>query len=268
MDTSETGETASLFPVSVGEKLRAARLSQGLELAHIAQTTRIPQRHLETVEASNYGSLPSQTYAIGFAKAYARAVGLDEVAIARDLRAEIGGRPERSAPREVYSAEEPRREPPGWIAWAGAAVAVAALAFVILWYGTNLFRGGEAAPAVAADDAGEIAVPEPTPPADAPVAPAGAQVTLTATEEVWVRIYDGAGKTLMEKTMAAGERYDVPADAANPMINVGRPEAIAVTVNGSAVPPLGRAGTAIKDVGVSAEALRTRTPAATGASTG
>jgi cytoskeletal protein RodZ len=71
---------ATLFPATVGEKLRAAREAQGLGLAEIAAATRIPQRHLEAIEKSQYASLPSITYALGFAKAYARAVGIDEVA--------------------------------------------------------------------------------------------------------------------------------------------------------------------------------------------
>lgn len=65
--------------------------------------------------------------------------------------------------------------------------------------------------------------------------------------------------------MAAGERYDVPPGADGPMINLGRPEAIRVTINGSLVAPLGPAGRAIKDVPVSATALRAR---GEGASTG
>lgn len=271
MNDRETDETASLFPVSVGEKLRAARLSQGLELAQVAQTTRIPQRHLETIEESNFGALPSHTYAMGFTKAYARAVGLDEVAIARDLRAEIGKRPERAPVRETFAIEDSGREPPSWIAWVGTAVAVIALVFAILWYGTNLFRGQDVADAPVASDPALVAPaeqPAQTAPAAAPTPAGAAQVTLTATQEVWVRVYDGAGQTLLQKTMAAGERYDVPANANNPMINIGRPEAVAVTINGSSVPPLGEAGRAVKDVGISAEALRARAAPAPGGSAG
>ncbi|WP_409456254.1 helix-turn-helix domain-containing protein [Sphingomonas sp. J315] len=55
----EPGDTPNLFPVKVGEKLRDARLAAGLELADIAGRTRVPQRHLAAIEASDYSGLPS-----------------------------------------------------------------------------------------------------------------------------------------------------------------------------------------------------------------
>jgi hypothetical protein len=51
------------------------------------------------------------------------------------------------------------------------------------------------------------------------------------------------------------------------MINVGRPDKLQVTVNGSAVPPLGSGRVAIKDVGISAAALAARATTTAPAST-
>jgi cytoskeletal protein RodZ len=79
----EPPEDATLFPRTVGEKLRDARVALGLDLADVAARTRIPQRHLAAIEQSQYSGLPSITYAMGFAKGYARAVELDEAQIAR-----------------------------------------------------------------------------------------------------------------------------------------------------------------------------------------
>lgn len=257
----EPGDTPNLFPVKVGEKLRDARVAQGLELSDVAARTRVPLRHLAAIEASDYSGLPSTTYAIGFVKAYARAVGADEVALARELRAETAS---TFAAREVYESydpEDPVREPPSALAWGGAIVAILLLAAVGLWYGTDLFRGGMTPAPEPSPTA--LATPEAAPTAAAtPVT--GGQVTLIATQPVWLRIYDATGTRLYEKEMAAGERYDVPADANGPMINLGRPEAVQVTIDGVTVEPLGRAGVAIKDVPISADALRARgQPAAT-----
>lgn len=251
----EPGDTPNLFPVKVGEKLRDARVAQGLELSDVASRTRIPLRHLAAIEASDYSGLPSPTYAIGFVKSYARAIGADEVALARELRAETAS---TFAAREVYERydpEEPVREPPSGLAWAGAIVALLLLGAVGLWYGTDLFRGGMSAAPEPTPTA--IATPDAAPSAE-PTAVTGGQVTLIATQPVWLRIYDAAGTRLYEKEMAAGERYDVPADANNPMINLGRPEAVQVTIDGAEVAALGRPGIAIKDVPISADALRTR----------
>lgn len=245
-----------------GERLRAARVAQGLEVADVAARTRIPQRHLAAIEAGQYSSLPSVTYAIGFARAYARAVGTDEVEIAAAVRADLSGNWDRPGPTiPAYEVDDPARTPSRGLVWGGVLVAVLVLVGIGLWYGTNLFRGG-AAPTSLALPGGEVAVPIPQTVAPAPPAADG-QVAITATDEVWVRIYDAADTTLLMKTMAPGERFDVPADANGPMINVGRPDKLSITVNGSAVPPLGDGRVAIKDVPVGAQALLARARPAT-----
>ena len=78
---------------SVGERLRVAREEKGFSLEDIAAETRIPHRHLESLEAGHWERLPAPTYTIGFAKSYASAVGLDRAQIGEQLRGEMGGRP-------------------------------------------------------------------------------------------------------------------------------------------------------------------------------
>lgn len=252
----DNAENPTLFPATVGEKLRAAREAQKLELSDIASRTRIPLRHLEAIEQSNFASLPSVTYAMGFAKSYARAVGADEVAIARELRAELGDRPERPAPPPAYDFDERSRVPSRGIALAGAIVAVLVLIGVGLWYGTSLFRGG----APAFDDAPvveNVTVETGNATSLAPVPVAGGQVTLVALDTVWLRVTDASGKRLFEKEMATGERYDVPPDADRPRVRTGRPDRIQVLLNGSNVPPLGT-GEETVEAEVSAAALQAR----------
>jgi len=253
MDEDQAPDQASLFPKSTGDKLREAREALGLTVADIANRTRVPTRHLEAIESGDYTSIPSPTYAIGFAKSYARAVGLDERAIA----AEVRNNPQLPlAPVTDYEAYQPRdakRLPSPGLALVAGAIGVLVVIAVAVWYGTSLFRGSEEPVAAAPENTVAAATPEPTP---TPVS--GGQVTLTATGSVWLKIYDATGKTLLEKTMQPGDRYDVPADADNPMINIGRPDQIQVTVNGSAVPPLGTGKVAIKDVPISAAALQAR----------
>jgi cytoskeleton protein RodZ len=260
----EPADNPTLFPATVGEKLRAAREAQKLELSEIASRTRIPQRHLEAIENGNYSGLPSTTYAMGFAKSYARAVGIDEVAIGRELRGELGDRPERPAAPLPYDFNERSRVPSSGIAWAGAIVAILVLIGVGLWYGTDLFRGSapsESAVPIenATIDAGNVAIPVPAP-------ASGGQVSLIALDTVWVRIVDASGKRLFEKELAAGERYDVPADADRPRLRTGRPDRLQVLLNGSTVAPLGT-GVETVEAEISAAALQARgqspAPAAT-----
>lgn len=269
------GDNATFQPQGPGSRLRAAREAAGLGIGDIAGRTRIPQRHLESIESGAYAALPSTTYAVGFARAYARAVGLDDAEIANAVRRELATTaPERHVTIPVYEIEDPSRAPPRAVVWGGVLVALLLIVAVGLWYGTDLFRGGSEQAQTAAPASEEAAVPVPQPVAQ-PTPATGGQVSITATDEVWVRIYDAANTTLLLKTMAKGERFDVPASANDPMINVGRPDQLQVTVNGSVVPPLGDGRVAIKDVKISAAALLARgqaggaptpTPAATTAS--
>ncbi|TPG56630.1 helix-turn-helix domain-containing protein [Sphingomonas glacialis] len=245
-----------LFPKTAGDTLREAREAQGLSLAEVAARTRIPVRQLEAIETGNYAALPSITYSVGFAKAYARAVGVDEVAIAREVR---GASDQPSAKRtnyEAYEIDEPSRVPPRGLAITALLIAVVVVIGAVLFYGTTLFRGdGEPVSTPATESANTIAAAPVAAPS--PSVPSGA-VVLTATDEVWLRIYDKANTTLHLGTMKAGESYTVPADAVGPMINVGRPDKLQVTVGGTAVAPLGDGKRAIKDVPLDAAALTAR----------
>lgn len=254
MPNADPSEEASLFPKTAGERLREARESQGLSLAEVAARTRVPLRHLEAIEQSNYASLPSHTYSVGFAKAYARAIGMDEVAIARDVRGQADA-VQRPPEYQPYELQDLKRQPPKGLAMGVTIVAVLVLIAAGLYFGTTLFRGdGET---TVAAPAAEI-MPEPVAPEPVPTPVADGQVTLTATDVVWLRIYDADGKSLYEAEMKPGDRFDVPADANRPMINVGRPDKLQVSVNGSNVPPLGDGARAIKDVEISAQALLAR----------
>ena len=254
MTDPDPGEEATLFPKTAGERLREAREAQGLSLAEIGARTRIPVRQLEAIEASNFSALPSITYSVGFAKAYARAVGADEVAIARDIRGQ-NDMTTRHVEYESFEQTDSSRAPTSGIVIACVIGAVLLLIGVGLWYGTPWFRGDGSAPVAAPTEAAPV--PQAAPVA-APTPIAAGHVTITAADEVWMRIYDATGKTLYENTLKAGDRYDVPADANNPMINVGRPDKLQVMVDGTAIPPLGDGARPIKDIPISAAALAAR----------
>ena len=84
-------ETESAEVVSAGQRLREASEAMGLSLEEIAAQTRIPTRHLASLEAGDWDKLPAATYSIGFAKNFASVVGLDRNEIGDQLRTEMGG---------------------------------------------------------------------------------------------------------------------------------------------------------------------------------
>lgn len=259
MDEVNPGhDAAPAAPARAGDVLRAAREAQGLSLADVGARTRIPNRHLAAIEASDYQSLPSATYAMGFAKAYARAVGADEVAIAHSVRAEVDRIGRRQSDYVPHDIADPARVPPRGLAILGVGVALAILVLVALWFGTELFHNRTAT----TPEAPEIAAPTPaaaprTVTQPVPAVTSG-QVTLVANDEVWLRVYDANNETLFLRTMKAGERFDVPTTAREPKINVGRPDKLTIMLNGKATPPLGDGSRPIKDVRVDAAAVGAR----------
>ena len=243
-------------PNGAGASLRAAREAQGLSLDDISARTRVPVRHLEAVEAGDFKSLPSPTYAVGFARAYARAVGMSDSAVAGEVRAEVNRIGPRKPEYTPYEMADPARVPTRGLAIVAAGIALALLVLGGLWFASTRFQTGSDAGTTPAN-AVVAAVPAVSTPA-APTVPAGGQVSLAATDDVWLRVYDADDKTLFIGTMKAGDRFDLPAGARDPRLNVGRPDKLQVTLNGSAVPPLGDGSRPIRGVRVSGEAIGAR----------
>ena len=264
----EIMENAEFAFQNVGEKLKAERERRALTLDDIALRTRIPMRHLEAIEKSEYQKLPGSTYAFGFTRTYARAMEMDDAKIGADLRLEltqsgIGG---YQATTPNYEPTDASSVPSRILAWTAAAVGVAIIGAFLIWRG--YFMNGDlpsaGAPTEVVADAEQTAAPTST--AAAPVNADG-EVTLTAKDVVWIKIYDESRKRLFESEMKAGDKYVVPKDAINPMIVTGRPQMLTVSIDGKEVAPLGTAERTIADVGVSAAKLAARTAPQQGAGT-
>jgi cytoskeletal protein RodZ len=230
--------------VTIGSQLRAAREEKGLTLEDIAAQTRIPRRHLESLENSDWERLPAPTYTTGFAKSYASAVGLDRTEIADRLRDEMGGvRPAHTA-SEVFEPADPARTMPKWLVF-GAIAAVLALVLVMSWLNERSVSGSDAA----GDEAPVAAATpqQPVGPTPAPAAVAQGPVVITANEQVWLQVKDGAAK-LKEGILEAGQSFEVPASAQAPVLMTGKPEAIRISVGTADAPPVGPAATTVRNV--------------------
>src|SRR5688572_28552281 len=158
---------------TVGQRLRAAREAKGMSIEDVASATRIPTRHLQSLEDSEWHKLPASTYSVGFAKNYAGAVGLDRGEIAEQLRAEMGSElPAHysTAPVETFEPVDGNRSMPKGIV-IGALVALVAIALLLTWL-SNPERGADnvvdAAPACTPADA-PIAAAAPAPAVQGPV---------------------------------------------------------------------------------------------------
>ena len=227
---------------TVGERLKAAREEKKLSLEDIAAQTRIPQRHLESIEDADWEKLPAPTYTVGFAKSYASAVGLDRSEIGDQLREEMGGQRFFSSQSEVIEAADPARTMPKWLVFS-AVVAVIVLIIVMSVLNRRSLQQEPASNSTAAA-APAPAARTPTPQRVAPApAPASAQgpVVLSAIAPAWVQITD-QGKTLFEGMLQPGQTYSVPPTATAPLLKAGKPEALKINVGSAVAPPVGPAG--------------------------
>ena len=246
---------------TVGARLRRAREQAGLGVPALAAQTRISQRQIEAIEASDFAALPGRTYAVGFSRSLARAVGLDEAEVAAATRAELTeqqGEVQRR-PVQTFEPGDPARVPSArltWLALAGVALAVL-LGLVFL---PSLFSPAGSLPSILPSDQPNSAAGAAIPPA-APTT-AGPVVFTALQPGVWVKFYDVAGTQLLQKELAQGESYTVPAGQGEVLLRTARPDQLGITIGGQPVAKLSDVQQTMKDVPVSAAALLARGTAA------
>jgi cytoskeletal protein RodZ len=249
-------ETESEDVVTVGQRLREAREAKGVSIEDVAAQTRIPTRHLLSLETGDWAKLPAATYSIGFAKNYAGAIGLDRNEIGEQLRAEMGGfSSATNINPEVYEAVDPARTmPKGLVFGALALLALAVLGFT--WLSNRSTAPDEVVVEqgnVAAPVTNEVVATPPTQPV------AQGPVVLTATDAVWIQVKDGA-TTLKMGELAAGQSFEIPATAAAPLLTTGKPEALRIMVGTTQAPPVGEAGKTVSGVSLKAADLMKPAP--------
>ena len=224
---------------SVGQRLRSAREAKGLSIEEVAASTRIPTRHLQSLEESDWGKLPAPTYSVGFAKNYATAVGLDKAEIADQLRTEMGTDlpAHYTTVTENFEPLDSNRSMPKGIVF-GAIAALIVLALLLSWLSRRELSDDGAVPAAATENV--VAAPEPAPVAQG-------TVVITANEPVWIDVRDGE-TILNQGELAAGQSFEVPATATRPTLTTAKPEALRISVGTGDAPAIGPAGVRVENV--------------------
>ena len=227
---------------TVGAQLRAAREAKGLSVEDVASSTRIPTRHLQALEDSEWNKLPAATYSIGFAKSYATAVGLDRSEIADQLRGEMGSELPAHFTTATSEPMEPvdgnRSMPKGIVL--GALLALVVVISLFTWLSNRELRGDDPATETAAQDAPVAAATTPVPAVQGPV-------VITADEAAWIQVRDG--KTILKQgELAAGQSFEVPATAKAPVLTTGKAEALRISVGTGDAPTVGPPGVRVANV--------------------
>ncbi|MEP7206708.1 MAG: RodZ domain-containing protein [Casimicrobiaceae bacterium] len=196
----DTGEMS----MHAGAMLRQAREASGLTLDAVAQQLKLAPRQVKALEDADYTLLPGRTFVRGFARNYARLMGLDPQVIVDALpgASPDGGLespPLHATAVKIGELPSYARRPPGWLRWALPVVIVAGIAAVVAYQHVRSDLAGpasptattpptESAPAVpgAPDASASGATPLPSPVVSPPLAtvpdagPAGRPETLAA----------------------------------------------------------------------------------------
>ncbi len=117
---------------TLGDSLRTARTHSGRSLAELSTITRVPSRYLTALEQNDFSVLPNRVFSIGYVRAYAGALGLDEQLAVERFKRES---PDPSVPLQPpvgVAFEEVKRYSPRLIA--------AGLALVLAIVGWNVFQ--------------------------------------------------------------------------------------------------------------------------------
>ncbi|MDI6623489.1 MAG: helix-turn-helix domain-containing protein [Brevundimonas sp.] len=117
---------------TLGDGLRIARTHSGRSLAELSSITRVPARYLTALEQNDFSVLPNRVFSIGYVRAYAGALGLDEQLAVERFKREA---PDPSVPLQPpvgVAFEEVKRYSPRLIA--------AGLALVLAVVGWNVFQ--------------------------------------------------------------------------------------------------------------------------------
>jgi cytoskeleton protein RodZ len=118
--------------LTLGDGLRLAREQSGRSLAELSAVTRVPARYLTALEQNDFSTLPNRVFSIGYVRAYADALGLDEQLAVERFKRET---PDPSVPLQApvgVAFEDVRRYSPRLIA--------AGLALIVAVVGWNVFQ--------------------------------------------------------------------------------------------------------------------------------
>lgn len=113
--------------------LKNAREEKGLDLSHVAQTTKVKEKFLIALEESYWAGLPNFPIAAGFVKSYAQYVGVDTNLALALLRRDFTS----TGVKELKSQEIPVN---GRFVWTPKATIAASILGMLLLVGGYLFR--------------------------------------------------------------------------------------------------------------------------------
>jgi transcriptional regulator with XRE-family HTH domain len=225
----------------IGEKLREARMRQGLDIADVEERTKIRAKYLRALENEEWGLLPGHTFVKTFLRTYAEQVGIDPHVLVEDYRLSHEAEEPDMAPlastpaaRRDPRTRDRRRTAPDGPPRRGAILALAAVALVAFLLVLGMFGEDDPPDQPASTDAtGTASTPTKRPPARRkPAPPGGVAMRVTPTFPTYTCVDSGEGTDVIyEGTLEEARTFRSP-DLLR--INLGK-RSVEVQVNGEPV---------------------------------
>lgn len=237
-----------------GQMLQAAREEKQWSFTDTEEITKINVRYIQALEEEKYEILPGTTYVKGYLRTYAKQLGLnpDEISALYNSSATPEPIPVLESPNILVKVR------PLWVrpALLGS-MAVLAIVLVIAiaalsQSGNKLVDSPYAPAALPSAPQTEKTTPAPSP----PVVPNPAIVTATQegltaqlvfTQPCWIEVRVDGQPSLLG-TYTDGTSKEVKGTNKIELVSVGNAGGLSVTLNGKALPSLGKAGQVLSNV--------------------
>ena len=260
--------------LTVGDILRRARLKKKLTIQDVEVAIRVSSQHITAIEENRLEVLPGRIYALGFIKSYAEFVELDSAKVLELLKRQAG---EKIAPKSVTPVPSPILE--DFSVPTGKVFALIFMLFIVLFivkshYESSSYLMEEQIPKVPKELIAQttllskpekvepkVEVPKPNttvsslselmgPP------PVTNQIVLKALDNVWLEIKDGTKQTVFSRVLAVGQEYWIPVGTNDQTMTLGNAGGLQISIDGQALPLLGKTGQVIRKVELNAEKLK------------
>jgi hypothetical protein len=228
----------------IGSSLRDARVRKGLDLTELEAETKIRAKYLRALEEERFELLPGDTYVKGFLRIYAERLGLDGQLYVDEYNSRFSLSEEPvPASRPRHRARQGRFQANAVVVALAGIVAVTVLV-IAAWRVGGSDDGGNAVqpPASSVSVASTAGATSEGTPAEAPPV----QLLVTARKgasRMVVRRGSPSGAILWEGTLSRGDEQ--PFEGTKLWVFLQRSQNVALTLNGEAVPPVGRGPQAV-----------------------
>ncbi|MFZ3129754.1 MAG: RodZ domain-containing protein [Desulfosporosinus sp.] len=237
-----------------GKMLQAAREEKHWSFTDTEEITKIRVRYIQALEEEKYEILPGTTYARGYLRTYAKQLGLnpDEIITLYNSSAMPELIPVFESPN-ILTKVRPLWVKPAFLGSLAVLIIVLVIAIALSKSGNNLVDSSYAPAALPSAPQAEETTPSPSVPVvpnPANVAAAtqeGLIVQLVFTQPCWIDVLVD-GQPSLQGTFTAGTSKEVKGTNKIVLVSVGNAGGLSVTLNGQALPSLGKAGEVLRNV--------------------